>query len=137
VIAPRAVILDNEPVGALINPSHPKHRRALAIVEALTARRPAQVLVVPTSVRVEAGWDRTAPRSAIINRLRFTDHSLDPNSANDAASIRAALGISTVDAHIAATMRAVDRPAVLVTSDVDDAQRIIGHLGIDASIVRL
>jgi hypothetical protein len=137
VIAPRAVILDNEPVSALINPSHPKHRRALAIVEALTARRPTQLPVVPTSVRVEAGWDRTAPRSAIINRLRFTDHSLDPNSANHAASIRVALGISTVDAHLASTLRAIDRPAVLVTSDVGDGQRIISYLGIDASIVRL
>ena len=58
---PRTVVLDNEAVQALADPAHRKHRRVLAVVEAVAARhlrRSGSVrLVVPTSVRVEAGWD--------------------------------------------------------------------------------
>ena len=63
------LILDNEAVQALRDPGHRKHRRALAFVESTLARRRGGLTpVVPTAVRVEAGWDRCAARSATMMR---------------------------------------------------------------------
>lgn len=139
--AARAVLLDNEAVQALTDPTHAKHRRALALVEATAARNRtragSQRLVVPTSVRVEAGWDRTASRAAAINRLRVTDHGLDSTAANKAASIRAALGTSVADAHLGVTLVALGEPAAVITSDTDDLRQIAAHLGVQPTIIRL
>ena len=58
------VVLDNEAVHALSDPFHKKHVRVISHVRMVAGRkgrgRPAAV-VVPTAVRVEAGWDRTMP----------------------------------------------------------------------------
>lgn len=139
--AARSVVLDNEAVQALTDPRHAKHRRALALVEATAARNRrragSQRLVVPTAVRVEAGWDRTEPRAAVINRLRVTDHSLDSVAANRAASIRTALTVSVPDAHLGATLAALSEPTSVITSDTDDVGRIASHLRVQPTIVRL
>lgn len=139
--APRSVLLDNEAVQALIDPRHTKHRRSLALIEATAAknqRRAGSVrLVVPTAVRVEAGWDRTASRAAAINLLRVGDHALDHTAANQAASIKGALGVSVADAHLGATLVSLDGPVAVITSDTEDAMSIADHLGLEATIVRL
>jgi hypothetical protein len=87
-----SVILDNEAVQALLSPRHRKHREVLANIEAAEVRRrrrstPA-VVIAPTTVRVEAGWDRTSARSASVYRLRIADRPLDPGDADIAAWIR-------------------------------------------------
>jgi hypothetical protein len=86
--------------------NHRKHRRVLAAVEAVTARALRHAgsvrLVVPTTVRVEAGWDRRAPGAAAINRMRADDAALDRPAADRAASVRHALSVSVADAHLAA-----------------------------------
>ena len=137
----RPVLLDNEAVQALIDPGHAKHRRALALVEATVARNRTRAgshrLVVPTAVRVEAGWDRTAPRAAVVNRLRVSDHPLDSEAANRAASIRTALTVSVSDAHLGATLAALDEPSSVITSDTDDVRRIAARVGVQPTIVRL
>jgi hypothetical protein len=69
----RALVLDNEAVQALRDERHPKHRQVLAHLAGIVGRRRRGrevAAVVPTSVRVEAGWDRTQPAAAAINRLR-------------------------------------------------------------------
>ncbi len=137
----RAVLLDNEAVQALTDPKHAKHRRALALVEATAARNlrraGSQRLVVPTAVRVEAGWDRTAPRAAVVNRLRVRDHTLDSEAANRAASIRTALGVSVSDAHLGEALAVLGEPASAITSDTDDVRRTAAHIGVRPTIVRL
>jgi hypothetical protein len=119
----RTVVLDNEAVRALADPAHPKHRRVLAVVEAAAARNlrraGAVVLVVPTCMRVEAGWNRRDPGAAVVNRLRIDDVALDTLAANDAADIRSSLGMSVIDAHL----------GTVLTSDDGDQQRIATHLG--------
>jgi len=84
-------------------------------------------LAVPTSVRVAAGWDRTAPTWSFINQLRGTDLSLDSASANLAAVIRTEAGVSVPDAHLGAGIQttAADRVTVL-TSDPGDMRRFAG-----------
>ncbi len=137
------VILDNEAVQALADPSHRKHRRVLAIVEALTgrARRGATAtaeLTIPAAVQVEAGWDRRAPTTATLNRLRALRPALDGNAADHAAAVVAALGVSVADAHIAEVLRARrDGPHAVVTSDPDDLRRIVDHTGAQARIVTI
>jgi hypothetical protein len=88
----RTVVLDNEAVQALRDPAHTKHQVVLAHLEGVAQRRRkgAPVLaVVPTAVRVEAGWDRTQAESAAINRFRIQDRPLSTATADAVAAINA------------------------------------------------
>lgn len=121
----RTIVLDNEAVQALATATHPKHRRVLAHLEGVaTRRRRGQVVsaVVPTAVRVEAGWDRTDPAAALLNRSRITDHHLDGPGANTAASLVSSAVVSSVaDAHIGAAVRAApSEDVVVISSDPRD-----------------
>lgn len=135
------VVLDDEAVMALLDVAHPKHRRVLALVEAALSspgsRRQRRTLVVPTTVRVEAGWNREVPRVAAINRLRALDHPLDRPTADRAASIRSALAVSVADAHLGATLDPAHDRTAIVTSDVDDIERIAAFVGVAPVIVRV
>jgi hypothetical protein len=122
---PRTVVLDNEAVQALRDAGHPKHCRVIAHAQVVAQRKrkaAALNVVVPTAVRVEAGWDRRAPVAALINHLRISDAPLDSVSANIAAELVARLDVSVADAHIGAAVRAVaDRgPVAIITSDPYD-----------------
>jgi predicted nucleic acid-binding protein len=122
------VLLDNEAVQALAESTHPRHRRVLshAHVVAQRTRRQAPIRVaVPTGVRVEAGWDRTAPASAFLNRLRVADIALDTASADIAAAIVVRTGVSVADAHLGAVMRAAaDDQLTVITSDPNDMRSV-------------
>jgi len=135
------VILDNEAVQALTDPSHRKHRRLLATVEAVAAqnlRRAGSVrLLVPTAVRVEACWDRQAPGSAVINQLRVGDITLDSTAADLAARARAELGVSIADSHIAAVLCTEPGPHAVVTSDAEDIRRIAAMVCVLPTIVNV
>ncbi len=135
----RTVVLDNEAVQALVDPDHRKHRRALAMVEAVTSRnlrRAGSVqLVVPTAVRVEAGWDRRARSAAVVNRLRVADLPLDSAAADHAANVAGSLSVSVAYAHLAAALQSTPGPHAVVTSDRRDAHRLSKHLGLRLNIV--
>lgn len=136
---PRLLVLDNEAVQALGDPTHRRHRHAVALVEVTVGggrRRAGPAPVVPTAVRVEAGWDRRVPRAAAINRFQVVDVPLDADSADRAAAVRGALNVSVADAHLGATMATIGRCTV-VTSDADDMRRIAGHLVLPVTVVAL
>lgn len=124
----RIVLLDNEAVQALRDPGHPKHRRALGHVQVVVRRKARMMpfgIAAPTAVRVEAGWDRTAPAWAFINRLRIADVPLDTNHANAAAAIAHRTGVSVADAHLGAAIQAADPGHVTVlSSDPVDMQAV-------------
>jgi len=126
----RAVVLDNEAVQALREEHHPKHRQVLAHLAGIVGRRRRGrevSVVVPTSVRVEAGWDRTQPEAAAINRFRVVDHVFDAASANVAAGIADGLAVSVADAHVGAVIRSLPHGEVVVlTSDPEDIARVAG-----------
>ena len=126
----RIIVLDTEAVQALASPHHPKHHRVLGYVELVERRKrhaaPISVLA-PTAVRVEAGWDRSSPRWAFLNRLRIVDVLLDAVCANKAAAIREQAQVSVADAHIGATVQsAPDADITVVTSDPEDIGRVSG-----------
>jgi hypothetical protein len=138
-VSPAAVVLDNEAVQGLLDPHHPKHRRVVALlteVNRRNVRRAGRVtVIVPTTVRVEAGWDRTDPAGANANRLaRPRDHILDTVAADRAAQLRAAADVSVVDACVAQAAEAAPRPAVIVTSDAQDMTRLAGFLVEDQQV---
>lgn len=137
----RTVLLDNEAVQALAAPDHRKHRRVLAAVEAVAGRNSRRAgttrLVVPTTVRVEAGWDRRATGAAVINRLRADDAPLDAGAADRAARIRDGLRVSVADAHLGAVLAASAGPHAVLTSDAGDLRRIAGHLDVGLTVVAL
>lgn len=126
----RLVVLDNEAVQALRDPGHSKHRRVVSHVQVVASRKRRAVpigIVVPTAVRVEAGWDRTSPTWAFPNRLRIADSPLDTPSANTAAAIRARAGVSVAGAHMGAIMRSTpDAQITVITSDPGDVLQIAG-----------
>ena len=130
----RLVVLDNEAVLALASPHHQKHRNVLGHLEAVERRKrraAATSLVVPAAVRVEAGWDRTSPRWAFLNRLRIADVPLDAAHANAAATIREQAQVSVADAHIGATVRsASDAEVTVITSDPADIRLVAGDYSV-------
>jgi len=133
------VILDNEAVQALASPAHRKHRQALAYAQVIASRkrRVADIqAVVPTTVRVEAGWDRTSPAWAFPNRLRITDIPLDTAAASTAAAIRAQTRVSVADAHIGAVIGAAQATNItVVTSDPADMRRIAGDKAVTIAAI--
>jgi hypothetical protein len=136
--APRTVVLDNEAIQALVDVAHHQHRRVLAAVEATAARNLRRAgtvqLVVPTAVRVEAGWDRRARQSAAINRLRASDSPLDRPAADRAADVVTALGVSVADAHLGSLLATTPGPPTVRTSDEADVRRISGHIGTPVTV---
>lgn len=128
------VLLDNEAVQALGDPAHPKHHRAISHTQVVTQRKRKTLAIriaVATSIRVEAGWNRTAPVSAFLNRLGIADIALDARQANLAADLRRQTGVSVADAHLGAIMQsaAADRVTVL-TSDPDDMRVVAGNAAV-------
>ncbi|MGI9032972.1 MAG: hypothetical protein ACR2HY_04695 [Acidimicrobiales bacterium] len=98
----------------------------LAHLEATVGRRlrgQLQRVLVPTAVRVEAGWSRTDPGAATLNRLRAEDAPLDTLSANVAAGIVDRIGVSVADAHLGAVAQNVRGDVAVLTSDPDDVRR--------------
>ena len=133
----RTLVLDNEAVQALLDPDHPKHQRALAVVEATLVRSRRTPLVVPTAVRVEAGWDRRTPHAAPVNRLRVRHQGLDGDATDSAAALRTALRVSVADAHLGVVCAALNGPHAVLTSDVADVRRLAAHLGTPTTAIRL
>jgi predicted nucleic acid-binding protein len=135
----RLVMLDNEAVQALASPRHHKHKRALSYVEAVERRKRNAAtisLLAPTSVRVEAGWDRTSAQWAFLNRLRIIDAPLDAACANTAAAIREQVQVSVADAHIGATVQtALDADVTVVTSDPEDIRRVSGDCPVTVVVI--
>ena len=124
----RTVLLDNEAVKAFADANHPKHQSVVAHLQGVTSRRrkgtPSRAMVA-TAVRVEAGWDRSEPGSAAINRYRVEDAPLDAACANVAAALVNRTGVSVADAHIGAVIRSlVGDEVVVLTSDPDDMVRV-------------
>jgi predicted nucleic acid-binding protein len=124
----RLVLLDNEAVQALRNPAHRKHRRVLDEVR-ITGERKARArivrVVVPAAVRVEAGWDRTAPAWAFINRFPIADIPLDTSHTDAAAGIARRTGVTVADAHLGAVIQATEADHITVlTSDPGDMRRV-------------
>jgi hypothetical protein len=130
---PKTVVLDNEAVVALADVAHPKHQAVLALIEVTNQRRARNErlsVVVPTAVRVEAGWDRTDPAAAQLNRIsRAVDVDLDAAGANRCVGLRRLVPeASVVDATVALAAEAARlQPVTIITSDADDITRLVGY----------
>jgi predicted nucleic acid-binding protein len=124
----RIVLLDNEAVQALRDPAHRKHRRVIreVLVTGLRTVRATPIQVaVPTAVRVEAGWDRTAVAWAFVNRLGIVDVPLDISHTDAAAGIAKRTGVSVADAHLGAAIQAAEVDQVtVITSDPADMRKV-------------
>jgi len=137
-----SVILDCEAVQALMRSSHPKHQQALATLENVVGRRPGQRhrlrVIVPVAVRIEAGWDRTRADSALVNVISHAgDWPLTPPRADEAAALRLATEVSVVDATVGQAAQESLKPVAIVTSDVDDMQRLAAHIDGTVRVARL
>lgn len=136
----QVVLLDNEAVQALLGVAHPRRGRVLEVLGAVTGRRKRAIpieVIVPTAVRVEAGWNRRDPVAARINRFQIRDDELDRASADTAVEIRKAHRVSVADAHLGAVIAARTGDAVItvVTSDPEDIRAVAGSTHVN--VVRL
>jgi hypothetical protein len=136
----RLVLLDDEAVQALMTADHRKHRRVLAHVAVVGARKKKAAdidLMVPTAARVEAGWDRTAPGAAFINLLRIRDAALDTGASDAAAALVSDHGVSVADAHVGAvvTSRPESESVTILTRDPRDIRTVCGPRTV--TVVRL
>ncbi|MDP9073283.1 MAG: hypothetical protein M3N98_03740 [Actinomycetota bacterium] len=139
---PAMMVLDNEAVQALADVHHRKHRRALSFIEVANQRsgrrRGPVAIVVPVAVRVETGWDRTAPSAATLNRIsRARDIVLEARAADRAAQLRQNPGVSVVDATVAQGAEASARPVAILTSDSKDMHRLATLIEGDIRLVHL
>ena len=113
------VIVDTEAAAALLGNAPTKRRRVMKYIDATNGPRrrnpQATTILVPTTVRIEARWNRTDPKTANANRLVGNDHA-----ANTAARLADAHDVAPADAHIGAI--AAERPGdvAVLTSDPDD-----------------
>lgn len=124
-------ILDSEAVHVLATVGSNKRRKVFAAFDFDLARRTrTDIAIVPSTVRVEAGWDRRVARWAKVNRLGIVDHHLDPRSTDVAARLRAEHGVSPADAHIGALAaeHGGDR-VVVITSDPSDIATVTAGTG--------
>ena len=133
------VVLDCEAVQALRDPGHAKHRRVVSQAQVVANRKGRAVaiqLVVPTAVRVEAGWDRTSPAWVFPNRLRIADSPLDTASASTGAGIRDRTGVSVADSHIGAVIQSAPHSQItVVTSDPGDMRLVAGDKNITVAAI--
>ncbi len=76
---------------------------------------------------------RGGPRDAAVHRAlaRILVHPVTPDLARAAGELLGACGLSghrcAIDAVVAATALRAERPAVLLTSDVDDLHRLVAE----------
>jgi hypothetical protein len=133
------VVLDCEAVQALRDPGHPKHRRVVSQAQVVANRKRRAVaiqMVVPTAVRVEAGWDRTFPAWVFPNQLRIADSPLDTASANTAAGIRDRTGVSVSDSHMGTVIQSAPHGQItVVTSDPGDMRLLAGDKNITVAAI--
>jgi len=139
---PATLVLDNEAVQVLADVHHRKHRRALAFVEVANQRsgrrRQPLAVVVPVAVRVEAGWDRSAPGAAVLNRIsRARDVVLDGHAADRAVQLREQAGVSVVDASVGQAAEAAIGPVAILTSDASDMRRLAAQVLTDVRVIRV
>jgi hypothetical protein len=134
------MILDNEAVHALLDPTHRKHHTVLAHLEVRNQRQRGRRenirVLVPVAVRVEAGWDRTAATAADINRISAAvDVELRRGGADRAVQLRQTAEVSVVDATVGQAAESATHPAVILTSDIDDMTRLADTLEGDVRVI--
>lgn len=131
MVVVRHLVLDNEAAFSLLSTRRSDAKRA-KVVEAIAAANGQRS--VPTAVRVEAGWDRTAPRAANANRLlgAGADRVLDSEAADRAVQLRRlVLSASVVDATVvvaAETLGKAGGVVEILTSDVPDVRALAAHV---------
>ncbi|MGH3897812.1 MAG: hypothetical protein ACRDTA_06060 [Pseudonocardiaceae bacterium] len=136
----RHLVLDNEAAQALSS-SRTHDRQRASVVAAIIAANGR--VVVPTAVRVEAGWRRRDPAAAGANRLLSNDVALDSAGADRAVQLRRLVSTaSVVDATVAVAAErvAADVPCAVVevlTSDVADISALAAHVEVRIAVVPL
>jgi len=136
----RHLVLDNEAAQALSSTRAGDTQRAVVVAAIVAANGR---VVVPTAVRVEAGWRRRDHGAAKANRLVGDDVPLDRVDADRAVQLRRLVpAASVVDTTVAVAAErvAVDVAGAVVevlTSDVADIFALAAHVQVRMDVVAL
>lgn len=135
------VLLDNQAFTVMQDAAHSEHRRILAMMTGIAKRKSRGVATsigIPTTVRIEANWDRQLSGAAAINRLPIPDIALAASMINPAASLHSALpSLSVPDSHLGIAMSTSTTPVAVVTSDDKDVKAMSDHLKSSVTIVHV
>lgn len=123
VAAGGSLILDSEGLSKLARGD----QRARGYLETAIARRARVAVSAITLAEVLRGDKRDAAVHRVLSRI--TIMSVTPEIARRAGELLGATGLSghrcAIDAVAAATVLTMERPAVLLTSDLDDLSRLV------------
>lgn len=123
VAAGGSLILDSEGLSKLARGD----QRARGYLETAIARRARVAVSAITLAEVLRGDKRDAAVHRVLSRI--TIMSVTPEIARRAGELLGATGLSghrcAIDAVVAATALTMERPAVLLTSDLDDLSRLV------------
>ena len=123
VAAGGSLILDSEGLSKLARGD----QRARGYLETAIARRARVAVSAITLAEVLRGDKRDAAVHRVLSRI--TIMSVTPEIARRAGELLGATGLSghrcAIDAVVAATVLTMERPAVLLTSDLDDLSRLV------------
>ena len=123
VAAGGSLILDSEGLSKLARGD----QRARGYLETAIARRARVAVSAITLAEVLRGDKRDAAVHRVLSRI--TIMSVTPEIARRAGELLGATGLSghrcAIDAVAAATALTMERPAVLLTSDLDDLSRLV------------
>ncbi len=118
-----SLVLDSEGLAKLASGD----ARARAYLETALARRARVVVSAITLTEVLRGNNRDAAVHRVLSRI--TVAPVTPEIARRAGELLGATGLSShrcaIDAVVAATALGLERPAVLLTSDLDDMGRLV------------
>jgi predicted nucleic acid-binding protein len=124
---PGSLVLDSEGLSKLAS-GDPRARAFLATAINRRARVCASAITLTEVLR-------GGPRDAAVHRVlaRITLLPVTPEVARQAGELLGATGLSghrcAIDAVVAVTAQRLDRPAVLLTSDPDDLNRLVEEPG--------
>ena len=135
------MLLDNHAVTVMRDAAHPEHRRILAMMTGIAKRKSrgaTTTIGIPTTIRIEADWDRQLPGAAAINQLPIPDIALAASMINSAASLHSALpSLSVPDSHLGIAMSTSTPPVAVVTGDDEDVKAMSDYLNSPVTIVHV
>lgn len=118
-----SLVLDSEGLAKLASGD----ARARAYLEAALARRARVAVSAITLTEVLRGSQRDAAVHRVLSRITIAP--VTPEIARRAGELLGATGLSghrcAIDAVVALTALGLERPAVLLTSDLDDMGRLV------------
>lgn len=133
-VRPRRLIIGPGPARALADPSHRRHVSTMAMIRAARVLRASSAsagrprVVMPATVRVEAGLPAQGSVAPYLEQLAMETPLLSEAQVAEAAALVGALDVSPGHAHIGVELKTGD---VVLDAQPNEIRRLLDHLGVE------